>query len=161
MLWTDQRKIDTIHLRRQHIQNGRFRITQTKTGKTLMITVAPQLVEAIVAMPPRPDALCFPITEHGRPFTKAGFGNKMREWCDAAGLPNCTAHGLRKATMRRMTELDMGNQTMKSMSGHTNDDEVARYTREANQMRMADSAVAALSKWETSNLSVGLDTKSA
>jgi hypothetical protein len=63
--------------------------------------------------------------------------------------------------MRRMTELDMGNQTMKSMSGHTNDDEVARYTREANQMRMADSAVAALSKWETSNLSVGLDTKSA
>ena len=48
--------------------------------------------------------------------------------------------------MRRMAELDMGNQTMKAMSGHSKDDEVARYTREANQMRMADGAVSALSK---------------
>lgn len=24
-------------------------------------------------------------------------GNKMREWCDEAGLPQCSAHGLRKA----------------------------------------------------------------
>ncbi len=63
--------------------------------------------------------------------------------------------------MRRMAELDMGNQTMKSMSGHTNDDEVALYTREANQKRMADAAVAALSRWEVSNLDPRLDTKSA
>ena len=158
MLWTDQRRSDTLHLGRQHIQDGRFRITQSKTGKTLWISIAPQLLEAIIAMPLRPDSLCFITTEHGRPFSKAGFGNKFRQWCDEAGLPNCTAHGLRKATMRRMAELDMGNQTMKSMSGHSKDDEVARYTREANQKRMADSAVAALARWEMSNPDPKLDT---
>ncbi|MBI0475020.1 integrase [Sphingomonas sp. MA1305] len=161
MLWTDQRKVDSIHLGRQHIQDGRFRITQSKTGKTLWIAIAPQLLEAIVAMPPNPTALTFLLTEHGRPYSTKGFGNRMRDWCDEAGLPLCTAHGLRKATMRRMAELDMGNQTMKSMSGHTNDDEVALYTREANQKRMADAAVAALSRWEVSNLDPRLDTKSA
>lgn len=160
ILWTDQRRVDSIHLGRQHIQDGRFKITQTKTGKTLWIAIAPQLIEAIVAMPPKP-ALCFLVNDTGKPFTNAGFGNKMREWCDEAGLPHCTAHGLRKATMRRMAELDMGNQTMKAMSGHTNDDEVARYTREANQKRMADTAVSALARWEMSNLGSGLDTKSA
>jgi len=147
MLWTDQRRSDVIHLGRQHIQDGRFRITQGKTGKTLWIPIAPQLLVAIVAMPPT-QALCFILSEHGRPYRKESFGNRFRKWCDDAGLPQCTAHGLRKATMRRMAELDMGNQTMKAMSGHSKDDEVARYTRDASQKRMADTAVAALARWE-------------
>lgn len=112
-------------------------------------------------MPAGQNSMCFLINEWGRPFTKAGFGNKMRDWCDQADLPHCTAHGLRKATMRRMAELDMGNQTMKALSGHSKDDEVARYTREANQKRMADHAVEALSQWEMSNLGPRLDTKFA
>lgn len=162
MLWTDQRRVDSIHLGRQHITAGRLKITQTKTGKVLQIAVAPQLLEAIVAMPPADSSpMCFLVNDFGKPFTNAGFGNKFREWCDEADLPKCTAHGLRKATMRRMAELDFGQQTMKSMSGHTNDDEVARYTADANQMRMADDAVRRLSAWEKSNLVPRLDTNTA
>ena len=41
--------------------------------------------------------LTFLVTAHGKPFTTAGFGNRMRKWCDAAGLKDCSAHGLRKA----------------------------------------------------------------
>jgi len=92
--------------------------------------------------------MCFLLNDAGQPFTNAAFGNWFRECCDEADLPQCTAHGLRKATMRRLAELDIGNQTMKSMSGHTKDDEVALYTAAANQKRMADSAIARLSKWE-------------
>jgi hypothetical protein len=33
------------------------------------------------------------VTHQGRPFTVAGFGNKMRQWCDEAGLPHCSAQG--------------------------------------------------------------------
>jgi hypothetical protein len=33
----------------------------------------------------------------GRPFTSNGFGNRFRKWCDDAGLPHCSAQGLRKA----------------------------------------------------------------
>jgi hypothetical protein len=33
------------------------------------------------------------VTQHGRPFTVAGFGDTMRQWCDEAGLPHCSAQG--------------------------------------------------------------------
>lgn len=147
MLWTGQRRVDAIRMGRQHIRDGRIAVTQTKTNKQLWIPVAPQLVEAIVAMPPT-GALCYLLTDAGKPFTNAGFGNWFREQCDDAGLPDCTAHGLRKAMMRRLAELHMGNQSLKSVSGHSGDDEVATYTRDVDQRRMADEAIAALSRWE-------------
>ena len=43
-------------------------------------------------------AATFLVTDHGKPFASAkSFGNKVWDWCDQAGLPHCTAHGLRKA----------------------------------------------------------------
>jgi integrase len=147
LLWTDQRKVDAIHLGPQHVKNGRFVIRQSKTGKILRLLIAPQLAAAINAMP-KSHALCFILTEWGKPFSVAGFGNWFRDQCDAADLPHCTAHGLRKSTMRRMAELQMPNKTMKSVSGHSKDEEVSRYTEAANQERLADSALTRLAKWE-------------
>ena len=147
MLWTDQRKIDAIHLGRQHVKGGKFVIRQTKTGKLLRLPIAPQLAAAIEAMPPS-DAMCFLLTEWGKPFSVKGFGGWFRDQCNAAGLSRCTAHGLRKATMRRMAELEMPNKTMKSVSGHSKDDEVARYTQAADQARLADHAIRRLAAWE-------------
>ena len=46
----------------------------------------------------------FIVTDHGRPFSPAGFGNWFREQCDMADLRHCSAHGLRKAFLRRMAE---------------------------------------------------------
>jgi hypothetical protein len=42
----------------------------------------------------------------------------------------------------------LANQTMKAISFHSGDDEVALYTRDANQKRLADDAITALSDWE-------------
>jgi len=159
VLWTDQRGIDAMHLGRQHIRDGRFALSQSKTGRDLRIKVAPQLLQAISAMKAEDlGDMCFLVNAFGHPFSRKGFGNKMRQWCDEAGLPHCSAHGLRKATMRRMADLQMGNQSMKSVSGHTKDDEVARYTRDADQMRLADAAITTLSEWEMSNPDPRLDT---
>ncbi|MCB2051702.1 MAG: tyrosine-type recombinase/integrase [Novosphingobium sp.] len=160
MLWTDQRKVDSIHLGPQHVHGGKFVVRQTKTGKLLRLHIASQLVAAIDAMPAHND-LYFLVTEWGKPFSIKGFGGWFREQCDAAGLPRCTAHGLRKATMRRMAELEMPNKTMKSVSGHSKDDEVARYVEAANQERLAEGAIRRLSEWEMSNLDPRLDAKSA
>lgn len=149
MLWTGQRRVDAIKLGPADILNGRFALVQTKGGKGLQLSLAPQLQEALDALPTKAGAKSFLINSHGNPFTNAGFGNKMREWCDLAGLPQCTAHGLRKAMMRRMAELDMANRTLKSVSGHSGDDEVSTYTEAANQARLADEAIALVAKWES------------
>lgn len=150
ILWTDQRGIDSVHLGRQHIKGGRFEITQSKTGKLLVLPIAPQLLAAIVSMPPAGASMCFLVNEHGVPFSRKGFGNKFRDWCDEAGLPHCSAHGLRKATLRRMAELKMPNKSMKAVSGHSKDDEIARYVAAADQARLAQEALAQLSQWESS-----------
>lgn len=139
-----------MHLGRQHIKVGKFELMQSKTGKVLVLPIAPQLLEAIVAMPSDPDQLCFLVTEHRRPFSRKGFGNKMRQWCDEADLPHCSAHGLRKATLRRMAELEMSNKSMKSISGHAKDDEITRYVEAADQERLARQAIEQLSAWESS-----------
>ncbi|MFD2500859.1 tyrosine-type recombinase/integrase [Rhizorhabdus histidinilytica] len=158
LLWTDQRGIDAMHLGRQHIKDGRFNISQSKNGKDLRIKVAPQLLRAISSMPAGSlGEMCYLVNAWGKPFTRKGFGNKMRQWCNEADLRHCSAHGLRKAMMRRMAELEMGNQTMKAVSGHTRDEEVARYTAAANQAKLADSAITKVSQWEMSNLETGLD----
>ncbi|WP_337846777.1 tyrosine-type recombinase/integrase [Sphingomonas sp.] len=150
LLWTGQRRIDGAWLGPQHIIDGRIESSQTKTGKAFGLVIAPQLLEAITAMPPPPPgAPSFLLTEAGEPFSYAGFGNKMREWCDQAGLPRCTAHGLRKAMMRRLAERGESQQTLKSVSIHSRDEEVALYTAGANQRRMAEDAISSLAAWET------------
>ena len=63
--------------------------------------------------------------------------------------------------MRRMAELEMPTKTMKSVSGHKKDEEVARYIEAASQERLADGAIKRLSSWEMSNLESKLDTKIA
>ena len=63
----------------------------------------------------------------------AGLGNKMREWCDEAGLPQCTAHGLRKAIARRMVAVEATQQQMKAVSDCKGEAEVATYVADAAQ----------------------------
>jgi len=48
--------------------------------------------------------LTFLLTDQGKPYTAAGFGNWFRDQCQAAGLRGCSAHGLRKAAARRLAE---------------------------------------------------------
>lgn len=160
LLWTDQRKVDTIHLGPQHAKGRHFVVRQSKTGKTLQLHIADQLHAAIDAMPAS-DALCFILTEYGKPFSVKGFGGWFRDQCDAAGLPQCTAHGLRKAMMRRMAELDMSNSSLKSVSGHSKDEEVSRYVESANQERLATAAITRVSEWEKSNPVPALDVRRA
>lgn len=135
-LWTAKRRSDGVQLGPQHIQDGYFYGTDEKTGKPGWIPVAPQLQAAIDAMPAI-GHLCFLVTQQGKPFSNKGFGNRMRKWCDEAGLPQCSTHGLRKAMTRRLAEAGIGNQGIKSITLHGDDREVATYTREANQKAMA------------------------
>jgi len=162
LLWTDQRRSDVVKMGRAQIKDGRLPVRQEKTGKFLWLPVAPQLNEAIIAMSPTDTSqFCFLMTRRNKPFTKESFGNFFRKACTAAGLPHCSAHGLRKATLRRMAELEMANKTMKSVSGQTRDDTLAGYTATANQRTLADSAIDTLSKWEKSNLGSAVRHQSA
>jgi integrase len=136
LLYTAQRRADVVRIGRQHIRDGALHLTQQKTGTPLVIPVHPQLAAVIAATPS--DHLTYLVTEYGQPFTAPGFGNWFREQCNAAGLPReCAAHGLRKAACRRLAEAGASANVIAAISGHKTLREVERYTRAADQARMA------------------------
>ncbi len=101
LLYTGQRRSDMVAMGKQHIdRDGMITVRQIKTGAALAIPVHSELRAVIDATPS--GHLTYLVTEFGKPFTGAGFGNWFREQCNAAGLPHCSAHGLRKAAARRL-----------------------------------------------------------
>jgi integrase/recombinase XerD len=146
LLYTACRREDVVRFGPQHLSSGRIKYTQAKNEHrspvSLDIPIHPDLRSIIDATPSR--HLTFLVTEYGRPFSPAGFGMRFREWCNAAGLPNCTAHGLRKATAARLAELGATAHEIMAITGHKTLEEVERYTRAARQARLADAAIAKL-----------------
>ena len=150
LLWTGKRRSDAVTLGPQHVVGAEMAGRDKKTGKRWTLPIAPQLRQAIDAMP-EASHLCFLMSERGRAYSAASFGNVFRDWCDAAGLPHCSAHGLRKAISRRMADLNMGNATLKSVTLHSRDEEVAIYTAAADQKRLSRLAIDGVSEWELSS----------
>ena len=95
MLYTGARRGDVVLLGRQMIRDGWLTFTASKTGTVVSIPIVPELQTELELAPK--ENLTILVTAYGRPFTPAGFGIRFREWCNQAGLKNCTAHGLRKA----------------------------------------------------------------
>jgi integrase len=57
---------------------------------------------------------------------------------------HCAAHGLRKAACRRLAEAGCSANVIAAISGHMTLREVERYTRAADQERMARLGMAAM-----------------
>ncbi|MCW2284720.1 integrase [Rhodoblastus acidophilus] len=97
LLFTSQRRSDVVRLGPADVQDGFISLKQEKTGARLELPVLPQLQVILDATPC--GAETFLQTEYGKPFTSNGFGNWFRDRCNEAGLPQCSAHGLRKAAV--------------------------------------------------------------
>ncbi len=139
-LYTAQRKSDVRLMGPQHVERGKIRVKQLKTDKPMMIPIHPALARSIAAT--GSGHLAFIVNAKGSVFTNDSFGMWFMRQCRKADLIGFSMHGLRKAASRRMAETGLSNQLIKSITGHTTDVEVARYTRDAEQERMADMAVA-------------------
>ena len=85
-------------------------------------------------------ASAFLVTEYGKPFTAAGFGNWFRNRCNEAGLPQCSAHGVRKASAARAAENGATTHQLMAMFGWLSMQEAERYTRAAERKRLAKDA---------------------
>jgi integrase len=105
--------------------------------------VHPKLA-AIIAATSTVGVKTFLVTRFGKPFTAPGFGNWFRQLCDAADCPGVSAHGLRKATARRLAEIGCSAHQTAAITGHASLSEVERYTKAADRKRLAREAMAKL-----------------
>jgi integrase len=129
----------------RNIKNGLLHIKQAKTGAELRVPVLPDLQE-IIAASPIIGLTTFLADELGTPYKAKYFGRRFREWCDAAELRHCSAHGLRKAAARRFAEAGCSEHEIAAWTGHASLREVRRYTKAVSQERLAVSAAQKLMK---------------
>lgn len=154
-LETVSRRGEVVHFGPQHCYVGgegerRIRIERTHGSSDVDIPMSDALAAAIDAMPV-PTAingivpLTFLYTERGKMRSKKALGNDFAEWVKLAGLPDqCRLHGLKKGGMRRAAEAGLTSHELMGQSGHKSLAEVERYTKAANQRKLADSGAAKL-----------------
>ena len=136
LLYTGQRVGDVAKMNRADISEGMIYVVQQKTGAKVWIPIAPELTSAMKAFPAK--GLTLIGDANGRPIKRAALSALMRLAIKQAELPpRCVAHGLRKAAMRRLAEADATEKQIAAVSGHKTLKEVERYTRAADQKKLA------------------------
>jgi integrase len=146
MLYLAVRRSDVVRIGPQHVRGGVFTIKPQKTSRTtgieIHVPVLPELAHVIAATPS--GHLTFLATQKGKTRSASGFGNKMREWCDEAGLPECSSHGLRKACCRRLAEAGCSVHQIAAITGHKDLREIQLYCEAADKKRLARQAIGRL-----------------
>jgi integrase len=166
-LYTGQRRSDVIRMGWQHIRQTekgpKIAVRQKKTDTPLLLPVAPELAQALDHVPRT--NLTFLLNAHGAPFAQ-GFGKWFRDRCNEAGLPQCSAHGLRKLAATRMANAGCTDEQLMAVFGWRSHSEVRRYTRKADQALLAEQAfekahAGAKGVQKLSNLATRLDKTGA
>ncbi len=140
LLYTGQRVGDVAKMNRADVSDGLIHVVQQKTGAELWVPIHPELQRAMKASPAK--GLTLVGDANGRPLKRAALSALMRSAIREAGLPTrCVAHGLRKASMRRLAEADGTANQIASISGHKTLKEVERYTKAADQLKLARAAM--------------------
>ncbi|MCP2207750.1 tyrosine-type recombinase/integrase [Bradyrhizobium diazoefficiens] len=158
MLNIGARRSDACRIGRQHEVDGYLEFVawkgrnRAKTRKTIVARFTAELKLALTSTPT--GDLTYLVNDLGRPFTIAGFGNKMREWCDAAGLSQCSSHGLRKASAVAMAESGARAPELCALFGWSKLETAEIYIREANKRVMVDNAFARLDEHRRKSVSL-------
>ena len=145
LLYTGQRGSDTYLMARTDIDGDTIQVAQEKTKQAesdekLVIPMHPRLQREL-ALQRKLDVVIL-TTDWGKPFSVKGFGQFMSKAIRAAKLPvRCKAHGLRKAAARRLAEAGCTAKQIQAITGHKTLAEVERYTRKADQVRLARKAM--------------------
>ncbi|MCJ8139489.1 site-specific integrase [Falsirhodobacter halotolerans] len=116
-----------------------------KGSAPVTLPMAPPLQRAVRNMVVQGET--YLLSERGRPFgTVESLRQRVRRWCDAAGLVERSSHGLRKALAELLAEVGCSDHQIMSVLAHTNPNTTAIYTRGAKRRVLALDAMAALDR---------------
>lgn len=137
LIFTGLRRSDAARFGRQHCKGDKISFKTSKTGAELLTKTPWPLAEAIDAMPVSTE-LTLLLNVYGRPFASGNaFGNWFKDRCAEAGLPQCTAHGLRKAGATICSENGGSEVELEAMYGWSNNRQSGTYTRAARNLLLA------------------------
>ncbi len=156
-LYTGVRISDVVRLGPQMERDDELCFTEAKNRankpKHREVPILPALRAELDANPS--GHLAYLVTEWGRPYANSkAFSNRFKAWCTQAGLPHCSAHGLRKIAATRAADNHATEHQLMAMFGWDSPKQAALYTRKANRKRLAAEAMHKLMPGQTENESV-------
>lgn len=140
---TAARRCNVAWLTRDDIVNGRIMVAHVKDNNETDVPMMATTKAALDALPAAPIKHLV-TTMYGKPFSESGLGNRMRKWCNEAGLPHCSIHGVRKATSRRLAETGATDAEGQAVTGHKKAETFATYRAKANRSGLATRAMSNL-----------------
>lgn len=143
LLNTGASRQDAVALTRANIRGGRIAYRRGKTGEAVDLPILRGLARELAVLPST-QMVVLARNDGTRGYAVESFGILFRRWCNEAGLPGCSAHGLRKAGARRLAEAGATEFEVMSFLGHATAKEASRYVAAANRATLADSGMAKL-----------------
>ena len=146
LLFTGVRRGDAVTIGRQHVRDGiaTFRTEKSQGKMVVSIPILPVLQRTLDSGPT--GELSFICGKNGKPFRKESFGNVFKEACIAAGIPNKSAHGLRKIGATRAAENGATVAELNAIFGWTGTAMASLYTQAADRKRLARQATEKLAR---------------
>ncbi|MBO9474016.1 tyrosine-type recombinase/integrase [Shimia sp. R10_1] len=141
------RRADIVKLGPPHLEqdNGVTQLkfvpqkTENKSAIPVTVPISDRLLRAIDDTATGENT--FLVTSFGHPFTAAGFGNKLAQWRDEAGVRSSVAtHGIRKSVGINMAENGATPYEIMAALGHSSPKVTKVYTEEADRRKLAAKA---------------------
>lgn len=137
--FTGQRCGDIASMTRAHRKDGAIRVIQQKTGAEVWVPEHRKLAAELALGGGHMSLLTKP---DGAAFDARGLSVWFGEAIEAAGLPDeCVMHGLRKTAACMLADAGCSAHQIASVTGHKSLAEVERYTKAADQKRLATAAI--------------------
>jgi len=140
LLFSAQRSSDVRLMPRAMLAGGRIQLDQSKTNNAVDIPIVAPLQAALDAGPTGEFLIL--ETKDGEAYTPKGFYNMFKEACIKAGLPHCSAHGVRKSAARRCYLAGCTDEEGMEITGHKTLAEYRRYAGITARPEVADAAMA-------------------
>lgn len=163
-LLTGVRRSDLVKIGRPHLRQTAegeaitFTVTKGSHSKrrTLTLPVLPALRMILDASQDLLGDLTFVTTAFGRPYSVNGFGAWFKRQCVAAGLPHCSAHGVRKLAATTMADNGATVHQLMAAFGWSKASQAEIYTVAADQQRLARDGFTLMSAEQPGHKSVPL-----
>jgi integrase len=138
--YTGQRCGDLAAMTRAHRRGGMIRVVQQKTGAELWVAEHRELMAELGRGEQGHMSLL--TKADGGSFDGEGLSPWFADAIENAGLPDdCVMHGLRKVAARDLADAGCSEHEIMSVTGHKSLAEVQRYTKAADQKRLAKAAI--------------------
>jgi integrase len=166
LAFTGQRPSDASALGKQHKKTIKVKVNgveqsvhgweftqykgRNKKPVRLWIPTLQPLQDLIDATPSK--GLAYLETSFGKSFTRKGFQTQFKRWCVEAGLPHCSAHGLRKAAATVAAERGATPYQLMAIFGWQTLTQAMGYTKAAEQKRLAAASMHLLDETKSVSL---------